>query len=150
ELCLKILEIVEGWVFRSTESFPTLKEKTAVLSKMLSFEGRQDSTLCNKFLDLVLRIYEDPKITRTELTVRLEHPFLTGTRAQDVNMRNRFMSIFTKSISKTINVRLSFVIGTQNWDFMSDSYWLHQVTHLLLGCVESDRRVELHREDFRI
>ncbi|KAK6354722.1 hypothetical protein TWF696_003861 [Orbilia brochopaga] len=150
ELCLKILGVVENWVFHSTESFPTLKEKTAVLSKMMSFEGRPDPTLCNKFLELVISIYEHPEITRTELTVRLEHAFLIGCRAQDVKMRNRFLKIFTESLSRTINPRILYLLGTQNWETLQDSYWLSQVTQLLFGCIDKERRLELHAEDFKL
>ncbi|RPB12496.1 hypothetical protein P167DRAFT_506485 [Morchella conica CCBAS932] len=150
ELCTKILGIVRDWVFGSTESFPTLKEKTAVLSKMLSFETRPDPILCSKFLDLVIDIYESPAVNNTELTVRLEHAFLVGTRAKDVNMRNRFLQIFDRSLSRTISSRISFVLGTQNWETLADSYWLNQATHLLFGSVDMDTRVELHSEDLRI
>ncbi|KAI1129443.1 FAT domain-containing protein [Nemania abortiva] len=148
-LCEKILEMVEGWVFRAEGTWPTLKEKTAVLHKMLSFEHRSDPTMLAKFLDLVIRIYEDPKITRTELTVRMEHAFLIGTRAQDVEMRNRFMSIFDKSLSKTATARLSYVITAQNWDTLADSFWLAQANQLLIGAVEMNANIQLHHEDFR-
>ncbi|OTB05774.1 hypothetical protein M426DRAFT_319454 [Hypoxylon sp. CI-4A] len=148
-LCEKILDMVEGWVFRSEGTWPTLKEKTAVLHKMLSFEHRSDSTMLGKFLELVIRIYEDPKITRTELTVRMEHAFLIGTRAQDVEMRNRFLNIFDKSLSKTATARLSYVISSQNWDTLADSFWLAQATQLLFGAVEMNSSIQLHHEDFR-
>ncbi|KAF5015887.1 hypothetical protein F66182_12610, partial [Fusarium sp. NRRL 66182] len=75
---------------------------------MLLFETRPDQTMLKKFLNLVIRIYEDNKITRTELTVRLEHAFLIGTRAQDVEMRNRFITIFDKSLTRTASSRLSY------------------------------------------
>lgn len=150
KLCMKILAIVEKWVFKSTETFPTLKEKTAVLSKMLSFESRPDPELCNNFLELVIKIYEDPVITKTELTVRLEHAFLVGTRAKDVIMRNRFLQIFDRSISRTVSNRLSFVLGTQNWEQLHESYWLHQASHLMFGSVDMETRIELHEEDFRV
>ncbi|KUJ06740.1 uncharacterized protein LY89DRAFT_790380 [Mollisia scopiformis] len=148
-LCLKILDMVETWVFKSEGSWPTLKEKTAVLHKMLTFENRTDQTLLMKFLELVIRIYEDPKITRTELTVRMEHAFLIGTRAQDVDMRNRFMAIFDKSQSKTASARLAYVITAQNWDTLADSYWLAQASQLLLGAVDMNSSIHLHHEDFR-
>ncbi|GAB1314252.1 transcription-associated protein 1 [Madurella fahalii] len=149
KLCEKILEMVEGWVFRSEGTWPTLKEKTAVLHKMISFEHRQDQTMLMKFLDLVIRIYEDPKITRTELTVRMEHAFLIGTRAQDVEMRNKFMTIFDKCLSKTASARLAYVILSQNWDTLADSYWLAQASQLLLGGVDMNPVIQLHHEDFR-
>ncbi|KAI5921307.1 FAT domain-containing protein [Camillea tinctor] len=148
-LCEKILEMVEGWVFRADGTWPTLKEKTAVLHKMLSFEHRSDPTMLTKFLELVIRIYEDPKITRTELTVRMEHAFLIGTRAQDVEMRNRFLAIFDKSLSKTATARLSYVLTSQNWDTLADSFWLAQATQLLLGAMEMNTNIQLHHEDFR-
>ncbi|KAK7711966.1 transcription-associated protein 1 [Diaporthe eres] len=148
-LCEKILDMVEGWIFRSEGTWPTLKEKTAVLHKMLTFEHRADTTMLTKYLDLVLRIYEDPKITRTELTVRMEHAFLIGTRAQDINMRNRFMALLDKSLSKTASARLLYVINTQNWDTLGETFWLAQASQLLLGSVESNSSVHLHHEDFR-
>ncbi|KAH7633405.1 hypothetical protein B0T09DRAFT_395672 [Sordaria sp. MPI-SDFR-AT-0083] len=148
-LCEKILDMVEGWVFRSEGTWPSLKEKTAVLSKMITFEHRQDPTMLMKFLNLVLHIYEDPKITRTELTVRMEHAFLIGTRAQDVDMRTRFMAIFDKSLSRTASARLAYVILSQNWDTLADSFWLAQAIQLLFGGVDMNLPIQLHQDDFR-
>ncbi|KAL3706148.1 transcription-associated protein 1 [Talaromyces marneffei ATCC 18224] len=147
KLCSKILGMVESWIFHSTESWPTLKEKTAVLHKMLLFETRPDQTMLKKFLNLVIRIYEDNKITRTELTVRLEHAFLIGTRAQDVEMRNRFITIFDKSLTRTASSRLSYVITSQNWDTLADSFWLAQASHLLMGSVDMNTPARLLPDD---
>lgn len=148
-LCQKILDMVEGWVFRSEGTWPTLKEKTAVLTKMLTFEHRQDPTMLMKFLDLVIRVYEDSKIARSELTVRMEAPFLIGTRAQDVEMRNRFMAVFDKSLARTASARLAYIIESQNWDTLGDSYWLAQASQLLLGGVDMSSAAQLHHNDFR-
>lgn len=149
-LCEKILEMVEQWIFDSSDPWPTLKEKTAVLHKMLLFEPRSDPTLLHKFLDLVIRIYEDPKITRTELTVRLEHAFLVGTRAQDVEMRNRFMNIFDRSLSKTASARLIYVLTSQNWDTLAESFWLSQAIQLIFGAVDMSNSIQLHPDDFKM
>ena len=149
-LCEKILEMVENWIFNSTDPWPTLKEKTAVLHKMLNFEARPDPTLLHKFLDLVIRIYEDPRITRTELTVRLEHAFLVGTRAQDVSVRNRFMTIFDKSLTRTSTSRILYVLTSQNWDTLAETFWLSQAIQLVLGSVEMNATIQMDLEDFRV
>ncbi|EER41047.1 histone acetylase complex subunit Paf400 [Histoplasma capsulatum H143] len=149
-LCTKILRMAESWIFNSTESWPTLKEKTAVLHKMLLFESRPDQTPLKQFLELVIRIYEDHKITRTELTVRLEHAFLIGTRAQDVEMRNRFMSIFDRSLTRSANTRLSYVLTSQNWDTLADSFWLTQASQLVIGSIDMSTPARLHPEDFTV
>ncbi|KAK7561566.1 hypothetical protein IWX47DRAFT_824151 [Phyllosticta citricarpa] len=149
-ICQKIVDLTEEWIFDSSEPVPTLKEKTAVLSKMQAFEQRADKTLLTKFLDLVIRIYEDPKITRSELTVRMEHAFLIGTRAEDVDMRNRFMTIFDKSLSRTASARLNYVIACQNWDILGRSFWLNQVIHLMFGSIEMSSAARRHPEDFYV
>ena len=149
-LCEKILSLCESWVFNSSQAFPTLKEKNAVLHKMLLFEGRSDTSLLHKFLDLVLRIYKDPRITRTELTVRLEHAFLIGTRAVDVDIRNRFLEIFDRSLTKTATARLIYVMTQQNWDTLAETFWLSQAIQLIFGAVDSVAPIQLHQDDFRL
>ncbi|KAK8187026.1 hypothetical protein IWZ00DRAFT_456806 [Phyllosticta capitalensis] len=149
-ICQKIVDLTEEWIFDSSEPVPTLKEKTAVLSKMQAFEQRTDKTLLTKFLNLVIRIYEDPKITRSELTVRMEHAFLIGTRAEDVEMRNRFMTIFDRSLSRTASARLNYVIACQNWDILGRSFWLNQVIHLMFGSIEMSSTARRHHEDFMV
>ena len=150
DLCSKILDMVEKWVFDSNEAWPTLKEKTAVLHKMLVFEKWPNQSLLERFLELVIKIYEDPTVTRTELTVRLEHAFLIGTRAKDVEMRSRFMNIFNKSLSQTASYRLSYVLTLQNWDTLADSFWLKQASHLILSAVDLSVPARLHQEDITV
>ena len=149
-LCEEILRLVETWIFDSTDPWPTLKEKTAVLHKMLNFEARPDPTLLHKFLDLVIRIYEDPRVTRTELTVRLEHAFLVGTRAKDVPMRNRFLAIFDRSLTRTAPARLLYVLTSQNWETLAETFWLSQAIQLVLGSVDMTTPAQLHADDFRV
>ncbi|GAB7342824.1 hypothetical protein MBLNU457_g0953t2 [Dothideomycetes sp. NU457] len=149
-LCEKILSMVNDWIFVSTEPVPTLKEKTAVLQKMLMFEGRPDPTLYEKFLDLVIRIYEDPKILRSELAVRMEHAFLIGLRCSDIPMRTRFMTIFDKSLSRTTANRFYKLISEQQWDILADSFWLNQIIHLMFGSIDMNTPARLHADDFRV
>ena len=148
DVCMKVLDLAEQWIFHS-DGVPTLKEKVAVLSKMFVFENRSDTSLLSRFFELVIRVYEDPKVTRTELTVRLENAFLIGTRAQDVEMRNRFLTIFDKHISRSPNSRLDYLLCAQDWAWLADSFWISQINHLLVGSIEVEKPVSLHKEDFR-
>lgn len=149
QLCEKILGQVEIWVFNPTEPVPTLKEKTAVLQKMLLFEQRTDPTLYAKFMNLVIRIYEDPKIFRSELAVRMEHAFLIGLRSPDIDMRARFTAIFDKALSRTTSQRLYKLISEQQWDILGDSYWLSQIIQLMFGSIDHNPNIKLHVEDFK-
>ncbi|KAF2159890.1 hypothetical protein M409DRAFT_37843 [Zasmidium cellare ATCC 36951] len=148
-LCEKILNQVENWVFNPTEPVPTLKEKTAVLQKMMLFENRPDPTLYNQFMNLVIRIYEDPKITRSELAVRMEHAFLIGLRSQDIDMRTRFVSTYDKALSRTTGNRFFKLICEQQWDVLAESFWLSQVIQLMFGSLDQHSSLHLHADDFR-
>ncbi|KAI9726073.1 MAG: hypothetical protein M1828_002081 [Chrysothrix sp. TS-e1954] len=150
EICLEILNLVNTWIFDSPHSFPTLKEKNAVIIKMSSFERRTDPTLFNRFLDLVIRIYEDPQIMRSELVIRLEPAFLTGTRTSNVEMRTRFMKLFDQHLSRTATSRMLYLLAQQNWDSIGDDFWLSQVIQLMLGCVELNQITSLGHTDFEV
>ncbi|EDK40101.2 hypothetical protein PGUG_04199 [Meyerozyma guilliermondii ATCC 6260] len=76
----KIIKIVKGWVFSKTDLFPTTKEKAAILAKMMVFEIRGEPTLSKEFYQIIVDIFEDDTFSCTDLTVRMEQPFLVGTR----------------------------------------------------------------------
>lgn len=149
KLCEKILGQVNEWIFYPTEPVPTLKEKTAVLQKMLLFEQRSDQTLYMKFMDLVIRIYEDPKIFRSELAVRMEQAFLIGLRSKDIDMRARFVTIMDRALSRSTSNRLFKLISEQQWDVLGDSFWLSQIIQLMFGTIDHNTSVHLHHEDFK-
>ncbi|KAK9238263.1 hypothetical protein V1525DRAFT_117414 [Lipomyces kononenkoae] len=147
-LCFNILEIVRAWIFSNPELFPLLKEKTAILSKMLIFEIRGDASLTKAFYQLVVDIYEAPSLVRSELTVRMEHAFLAGTRVGDVPIRKRFMEIFSNSLDKSLWKRFMYVVKDQNWESLADTNWLNQATQLLFGSIEPNSRLSLGQDDF--
>jgi transformation/transcription domain-associated protein len=149
KLCDKILNQVEAWVFAPTEPVPTLKEKTAVLQKMLLFETRPDNTMYTKFMNLVIRIYEDPKIFRSELAVRMEQAFLIGLRSPDIEMRQRFMTIFDRALSRSTSNRFFKLIAEQQWEVLGDSFWLSQIIQLMFGSIDQNTNLHLHQDDFR-
>lgn len=148
-VCSRILDLASEWIFKTSHQvFPTLKEKNAVIIKMIAFEQRPDPTLFNKFLDLIISIYEDPQQTRSELAIRLEPAFLIGTRAKDIDMRNRFLGLFDRHLSRTASKRMIYVLASQNWEPLADSFWLQQATNLLSGSIEMNASTALGSNEF--
>ncbi|KAI9495464.1 hypothetical protein BDB00DRAFT_870320 [Zychaea mexicana] len=138
-----MLEMLSEWTLDKTETFPTIKEKAGMLVKMMTVEHRNDQKLTEEYLDLVLKIYSNPSFARSELTVRLENAFLLGTRSDNPQIRTQFMRVFDRSIARTLYGRLSYIIGVQNWEFLAQSFWLHQALDLLLGVVKTNPSVTL-------
>jgi transformation/transcription domain-associated protein len=117
------------------EQFPTLKEKAGILSKMISFESRGSEALSKDFLNLILDIYTDPALARSELTFRLEPAFLMGCKVRDPVIRSKFLATFDKSLATGLFSRLHYLLGVQSWETLSETYWIHQALDLLLGAV---------------
>ncbi|QSL64955.1 hypothetical protein MERGE_002259 [Pneumocystis wakefieldiae] len=148
QLCSTILDVLKEWVIEQQVSFPTIKEKAALLLKMISFETRGDSVLYNKFLSLIVTIYENPAIIQTELTVRLEQAFMIGTKAEDISIRNNFMDIFNRSMSKNVYTRLNYILGVQKWESLAGSFWISQANQLLIESVVMKERISILETDY--
>jgi len=136
ELCHILLSIARGWILNQDDPFPTMKEKAGALHKMIVFEERNDDKLWDEYLDLVAKIYTTPELLRTELTARLEQAFLLGSCQTSAN-RSRFGRILDDSVPRGLYIRLHYVLGVHNWEYISDKYWLKQALSLLLGAVQS-------------
>ncbi|QFZ30488.1 putative transcription-associated protein [Clavispora lusitaniae] len=139
----KIIKIVKSWVFSRTDLFPTTKEKAAILAKMMIFEIRGEPHLSKEFYQIIVDIFEDDTFSCTELTVRMEQPFLVGTRSSEVSIRRKLMSILNNSLEKDISKRLYYVIREQNWEYLADYPWLNQALQLLFGAFNFDDKLEL-------
>ncbi|OZJ06116.1 hypothetical protein BZG36_01053 [Bifiguratus adelaidae] len=138
EVARAILDLVRDWILSRTETFPTIKEKASLMVKMMLFENRNDTALIEQYLELVIQIYKDPSFARSELTVRLEHAFLMGTRSKNPDIRNAFTEIFDKSISRVLYSRLNYVIGVQNWESLAGYYWIHQALDIVMDVIVAD------------
>lgn len=139
----KIIKIVKNWVFSRTDLFPTTKEKAAILSKMMVFEIRGEPSLSKEFYQIIVDIFEDDTFSCTELTVRMEQPFMVGTRSVDVSIRRKLMSILNNSLEKDIAKRLYYVIREQNWEYLADYPWLNQAMQLLFGAINFEQQIRL-------
>ncbi|KAJ1749129.1 transcription-associated protein 1 [Coemansia sp. RSA 1821] len=86
-----------------------------------------------KYLSLVLEVYNDPRFTRSEMTMRLEQAFLSGMQSEDSEMRSRFLSTFDANMPPSLPVRLNYLLETQSWESVSSTFWLQQCLPLLFA-----------------
>ncbi|SCU81956.1 LANO_0B04676g1_1 [Lachancea nothofagi CBS 11611] len=138
----KVITIARTWVF-TNEIFPTVKEKAAILTKMLAFEVRGEPKLSRQFYEIILELFENKNFNNSEITVRMEQPFLVGTRVEDIYIRKRLMSILDDSLERDIRERLYYVIRDQNWEFIADYPWLNQALQLLYGAFDKEYSLKL-------
>ncbi|QPG74496.1 hypothetical protein FOA43_001826 [Brettanomyces nanus] len=143
DLLMKIAAIVRDWVFAENELFPTTKEKAGILTKMMVYELKGDSELTKTYYQIIVDIFKDEKLAYSELTFRLERPFLVGTKISDVDIRRELMSILDKSLEKDIVKRLFYVVREQNWEYLAEYPWLNQASQLLYKSFDFQCKVQL-------
>jgi transformation/transcription domain-associated protein len=137
-LCGYLLDLGRSWALHKHDPYPTIKDKATFLQKMLKFEKRGDGTLFHKYLELIYDIYNEPTLRRSDLTTRLEPAFLVGCRAQEGDLREKFMDLLDASIPRTLFSRLSFILGVQSWEALADHNWIYLALHLLLGTIDAE------------
>ena len=134
ELLTTIVKIVRVWLFSATATVvPTVKEKAGVLSKMMIYELKGDAELTKMYYQIIMDIFKDESLNYSELTFRLEHPFLVGTKISDVTIRQDLMAILDKSLDNDIKSRLFYIVREQNWEYLSEYPWLNQASQILYG-----------------
>jgi transformation/transcription domain-associated protein len=99
---------VRDWTLDRRDAYPTMKEKAIFLTKMVTFESRQEAV--EPFHGLIYDIYTSPALRRSELTTCLDICFLVGCRAKDVTIQEN--SIGLLDISVPIFLALHLLFGT--------------------------------------
>lgn len=151
EILSKILKIIYKFIFNRENIFPTSKEKAAILSKMMCFEEKADidPSIVRVFYKILIKIFEDPLFEFSDLTQRLQEPFILGTRVKDVGIRRRFMKILNDSIEPSFESRLLYVFKHQTWSFLRTYPWLVQSSELLLGAINSKAGISLPDNEYK-
>lgn len=143
-LCRYMLDVAREWAMNKKDPYPTMKEKASLLQKMITFEsrGERGEAIFNNYLELIYDIYTDPALRRSDLTTRLEQPFLLGCRAADPSIRERFIDLLDASIPRSLTNRMLYILGVQSWEALADHNWIFLALHLLLGSSDLDMRLK--------
>lgn len=68
---------------------------------------------------------------------------MLGLRAKDPETRKKYFLLYHESLGKTLFDRLHYIIQIQDWDALSDVFWLKQGLDLLLALLVEDQSITL-------
>ena len=63
---------------------------------------------------------------RVDVFDKVERVFLLGLRASDPAMRRKFFDLYNSAIPVTLFDRLRFIVCSQDWEHLADTFWLKQ------------------------
>ncbi|GLJ07095.1 hypothetical protein SUGI_0058030 [Cryptomeria japonica] len=156
---LAILDIIKDWIendFRSsTSGTPNAVHNKDIIMYLqkLSQVDRQNLSPAfveewdGKYLNLLYRLCSDstkyPLPLRQEVFQKVERQYMLGLRAKDPEMRQKFFALYHDSLGKTLFTRLQYIIQTQEWEALSDCFWLKQGLDLLLAILVEHEPITL-------
>ncbi|GAB4848475.1 hypothetical protein Ancab_003180 [Ancistrocladus abbreviatus] len=164
---LCILDVIKGWI-EDDFSKPTTavnsggslqKEIVSFLQKLSqvdkqSFCPTEREEWDRKYLELLYSICADsnkyPLSLRQEVFLKVEKQFMLGLRAKDPETRMKFFSLYHDSLGKTLFARLQYIIQLQDWEALSDVFWLKQGLDLLLAILVEDQPITLAPNSARL
>ncbi|KZV22547.1 transformation/transcription domain-associated protein-like [Dorcoceras hygrometricum] len=156
-----VLDVIKGWVdddFGKSGSsalpstFITPKEVISLLHKLSQVDKQHFSPSTadewdQKYLELLYGLCADsnkyPLSLRQDVFQRVERQFLLGLRAKDPEMRKKFFALYHESLGKTLFTRLQYIIQVQDWEALSDVFWLKQGLDLLLAILVEEKPITL-------
>ncbi|XP_077231461.1 uncharacterized protein LOC143864410 isoform X2 [Tasmannia lanceolata] len=164
---LCILDVIKCWIeddFRpsasgSPSALLNQKEIISYLQKLSQVDRQNFSPSAleewdAKYLQLLYGICADsskyPLSVRQELFQKVERQFMLGLRAKDPEIRERFFSLYHESLGKTLFTRLQYIIQIQDWEALSDVFWLKQGLDLLLAILVENEPITLAPNSARV
>jgi hypothetical protein len=87
---------------------------------------------------------------RADWLTKLQRTFMTGLRCRDVTQRGKFVELFHRHVSKGLFDRLYYILALQDWEPLSDSFWLSQALDLLLASVDDTLELGLGGHGVRV
>lgn len=161
---LCILNVIKGWIedeqkLPSSSTFLTPKEIVSFLQKLSQVDKQNFSPSIleewdMKYLLLLYGICADsikyPLPLRQEVFQKVERQYMLGLRANDPEIRAKFFSLYHESLAKTLFTRLNYIIHLQDWEALSDVFWLKQGLDLLLAILVEDKPITLAPNSARL
>ncbi|GAV88596.1 PI3_PI4_kinase domain-containing protein/FAT domain-containing protein [Cephalotus follicularis] len=165
---LCILDVVRGWieddfckpgtsvapsVFLSSKEIVSFLQKLSQVDKQ-NFPPSALEEWDKKYLQLLYGVCADsnkyPLALRQEVFQKVERQFMLGLRARDPEIRMKFFSLYHESLGKTLFTRLQYIIQIQEWEALSDVFWLKQGLDLLLAILVEDKPITLAPNSARV
>lgn len=164
---LCILDVIKVWIeddvrpaaTGTSSAIPSPKEIISYLQKLSQVDRQNFSPSAleewdGKYLQLLYGICADsskyPLPVRQEAFQKVERQFMLGLRAKDPEIRQRFFSLYHESLGKTLFSRLQYIIQIQDWEALSDVFWLKQGLDLLLAILVENEPITLAPNSARV
>ena len=113
------------------------------MQQQLDARLHTNAEMMRAFLSAVVIVFEDSQLMKlqgtAEARARLQPAFYWGLSSSDEALRTRYFAVLESSFPQDIYQRLMCIMSKQNWQPMSQYFWIAHAARLLLNAALGKR-----------
>ena len=150
-ILFSVMHLLRGWLLDNSEDYLNPKESLVLLQRLAQVDrlhaipGSLRQIWDKDFLGFLYTLIT----TKTEscfgddVFTKVERPFCCGLQNPDPAVRSKFFKLYSERIPRDLFERLKYIIQTQEWEFLSNTFWLKHAVALLFDCLHMQDPVTL-------
>ena len=150
-ILFSVMRLLREWLLDDSVDYLNPKESLVLLQRLAQVDRLHAiPTVLRQvwdkdFLDFLYTLIT----TKTEnnfgddVFTKVERPFCCGLQNPDPDVRAKFFKLYSERIPRDLFERLRYIIQTQEWEFLSNTFWLKHAVALLFDCLHMDDLVTL-------
>jgi transformation/transcription domain-associated protein len=150
-ILFSVMRLLRDWLLDDSVDYLNSKESLVLLQRLAQVDRLHAiPTVLRKvwdkdFLDfLYTLITTDPGGEfANDVFTKVERPFCCGLQNPDPAVRAKFFKLYSERIPRDLFARLRYIIQTQEWEFLSNTFWLKHAVALLFDCLHMEDPVTL-------
>eukprot|EP01028_Stygiella_incarcerata_P003034 TRINITY_DN1576_c0_g1_i1.p1 TRINITY_DN1576_c0_g1~~TRINITY_DN1576_c0_g1_i1.p1 ORF type:complete len:2227 (+),score=484.81 TRINITY_DN1576_c0_g1_i1:481-6681(+) len=140
-MLLKCIQHVERWILTHPGEED---EKVRFIKDVIAFDGGKDPEYSSQVFKFVRRVHshfsEQPGST---LLARVRNYCFVGLKSKVREVREGFLEALRKEFSGGIYAWFLFVTQSDNWETISETFWIQHAVDLFFNCVDETCKVEV-------
>ena len=145
-ILFSVMRLLRDWLLDDSVDYLNPKESLVLLQRLAQVDRLHAiPSVLRKvwdkdFLDFLYTLIT----TKTEngfgddVFTKVERPFCCGLQNQDPAVRAKFFKLYSDRIPRNLFERLRYIVQTQEWEFLSNTFWLKHGVALLFDCLHMD------------
>ena len=150
-ILFSVMHLLKGWLLDDGKDYLNPKESLVLLQRLAQVDrlhaipASLRQVWDREFLGFLYTLIT----TKTEngfgddVFTKVERPFCCGLQNADPAVRGQFFKLYSQRIPRDLFERLKYIIQTQEWEFLSNTFWLKHAVALLFDCLHMKDPVTL-------
>lgn len=150
-ILFSVMHLLRDWLLDNTKDYLNPKESLVLLQRLAQVDrlhaipGSLRQVWDRDFLGFLYTLITEKSENGfgDDVFTKVERPFCCGLQNSDPVVRGKFFKLYSQRIPRDLFERLKYIIQTQEWEFLSNTFWLKHAVALLFDCLHMKDPVTL-------